>query len=613
MRKLLFTFLLIFPALTVSAQQPNASDIFQKVTDVYSGCRSYSDEVLISFKIAGFSSPFVFQQHFRTAYVSPDRFRFEVEQTGRKPWVVWKDGDLVGTSGTTGVSYRPASLNAALSAVALATQGGSRVVPQLLMPRALRTSNLLSVITNPVVTGEEKVDGHAAYRIEGTLWDEPITLWIDNAQYLILKVYRKTSIANRVQEVTFQFKAKLNPDISPDRLKAPQGETQIVTTAVNPASTNPALDSPRLKNFGASLGGTPRNANGAASATGDDDVVRVDTDMVVEPVLVIQPDGKIINGLTKDDFIVKENEQTQQLASLSLGDSKEVPRSIVLIIDYSSSQLPFIRTSIESAKKLVDKLNPKDRMAIVTDDVRLLVDFTTDKQLLKSRLEGLKASALAGNVGASDQFDALMATLTEIFNNADVRPIVIFQTDGDEFDDLRGNAPPTRFWLPARFSFQNVLTAAEKSRVTIYPVISGVRYAAVPEAELVERALNDWLNRQSAGEELLRARKQPLPKERPTNPTKEALMNYATQWRTRQMAMVQLAQLTGAWPEFLETPEQADEIYTRILTDIDRRYIIGYYPTNRARDGKRRKVSVEVRGHPEYLVWGQKSYFAREH
>jgi len=396
-------------------------------------------------------------------------------------------------------------------------------------------------------------------------------------------------------------------------LKAPQGETQIVTTAVNPASTNPALDSPRLKNFGASLGGTPRNANGAASATGDDDVVRVDTDMVVEPVLVIQPDGKIINGLTKDDFIVKENEQTQQLASLSLGDSKEVPRSIVLIIDYSSSQLPFIRTSIESAKKLVDKLNPKDRMAIVTDDVRLLVDFTTDKQLLKSRLEGLKASALAGNVGASDQFDALMATLTEIFNNADVRPIVIFQTDGDEFDDLRGNAPPTRFWLPARFSFQNVLTAAEKSRVTIYPVISGVRYAAVPEAELVERALNDWLNRQSAGEELLRARKQPLPKERPTNPTKEALMNYATQWRTRQMAMVQLAQLTGAWPEFLETPEQADEIYTRILTDIDRRYIIGYYPTNRARDGKRRKVSVEVRGHPEYLVWGQKSYFAREH
>ena len=77
------------------------------------------------------------------------------------------------------------------------------------------------------------------------------------------------------------------------------------------------------------------------------------------------------------------------------------------------------------------------------------------------------------------------------------------------------------------------------------------------------------------------------------------------------MAMVQMAKLTGAWPEFLEQPGQADEIYTRILSDIDRRYVLGYYPTNRTRDGKRRKVAVEVRGHPEYLVWGQKSYFAR--
>jgi hypothetical protein len=62
----------------------------------------------------------------------------------------------------------------------------------------------------------------------------------------------------------------------------------------------------------------------------------------------------------------------------------------------------------------------------------------------------------------------------------------------------------------------------------------------------------------------------------------------------------------------LEQPNQADEIYTRVLTDIDRRYIIAYYPTNRARDGKRRTVNIEVRGHPEYLVWGRKSYFARD-
>ena len=208
----------------------------------------------------------------------------------------------------------------------------------------------------------------------------------------------------------------------------------------------------------------------------------------------------------------------------------------------------------------------------------------------------------------------MMATLNELFDNEDVRRIVIFQTDGDELENLKGNVPAgTPFWLPRRFGFDDILTAAERTKATIYPVISGLRYVGVPDAELSERARTDFDNRQKASIEMLRARNLPLGMVRddPKGPAPEFLWRYANQWRTRQMAMVEMAKLTGAWPEFLEQPGQADEIYTRILTDIDRRYIIGYYPTNRTRDGKRRKVAVEVRDHPEYLVWGQRSYFAR--
>src|SRR6185436_5502356 len=96
------------------------------------------------------------------------------------------------------------------------------------------------------------------------------------------------------------------------------------------------------------------------------------------------------------------------------------------------------------------------------------------------------------------------------------------------------------------------------------------------------------------------------------NPPDQFFVGYAQQWQSRQKALAGLAKFTGTIPEFLEEPGQADEIYTRILTDIDRRYVIGYYPTNRLRDGQRRKVSIEVRNHPEYTVWGQKSYFARK-
>ena len=48
-----------------------------------------------------------------------------------------------------------------------------------------------------------------------------------------------------------------------------------------------------------------------------------------------------------------------------------------------------------------------------------------------------------------------------------------------------------------------------------------------------------------------------------------------------QTAAAHVAELTGGWTSFLEKPEQANEIYGRILADINNRYIVSYYPTNK--------------------------------
>lgn len=77
-----------------------------------------------------------------------------------------------------------------------------------------------------------------------------------------------------------------------------------------------------------------------------------------------------------------------------------------------------------------------------------------------------------------------------------------------------------------------------------------------------------------------------------------------------QSALSAVAPLTGGWTEYLETPGQAEDIYARIFSDINQRYIVGYYPTNKERDGKRRKIEFKVKGHPEYQVYGRLSYFA---
>jgi VWFA-related protein len=620
MRKSLFISIALL-SFMASAQAQTATEILAKVSSVYAGCRTYSDEGTTNTEGSDIHGR---HSYFRSAFVRPGNFRFQFwfnsDKPGKSnPAVVWKNGDVIQTQGVaSSTAVHNLRFDTALSRLAAFSAGTSVVIPQLLLPDAFRAVQLFSLIVDPKVAGEEKLNGRQSFRIEGTLMGLPIKLWIDKTQYLILKSYRKVNVGNREEESTVQYKPRLNVDIPPEDLTLPQSLNQAVADASNTKSIvrlPPNLGlTPRLLGFGSSLSRNEKAGEPVARRTDDEDVIRVETDLVVCAVLVLDAERKIVSGLTAEDFIVKEDDKLQEVATLSLGDNKDLPRSIVLVIDYSGSQLPYIKTSIESAKMLVDKLNPKDRMAVVTDDVQLLVDFTSDKELLKTQLETLKTSALSGLIGASDQYDALLASLNELFSHEDVRPIIIFQTDGDQLESLNGsggrNFDP--YWLPRKYSLQDILTATEKTRTTVYSVISGVRFAGVPDDELPMRARTDWENRQRATMDLLRARNFPLPETKTVEPAEEFYINYGSSWLKRQIALMGLAKFTGTIPEFLERPSQADEIYTRVLTDIDRRYVIGYYPSNRLRDGKRRKIGIEVRGHPGYTVWGQKSYFARK-
>ncbi|MDQ4120453.1 MAG: hypothetical protein M3209_03295 [Acidobacteriota bacterium] len=78
----------------------------------------------------------------------------------------------------------------------------------------------------------------------------------------------------------------------------------------------------------------------------------------------------------------------------------------------------------------------------------------------------------------------------------------------------------------------------------------------------------------------------------------------------QQTAMMIVARASGGFTESLDPPERADAVYSRILNDTNNRYLIGYYPKNQERDGRRRTIKIEVRGHPEYIVWGRKTYIA---
>jgi VWFA-related protein len=354
----------------------------------------------------------------------------------------------------------------------------------------------------------------------------------------------------------------------------------------------------------------------------DGEAIKIETLFVALDVLVSDPKtSRFVTGLGRDDFIVTEDGKPQQVASFSLGDDAARPRSIILIFDYSGSQVPYLTASIDAAKSLISQLAPSDEMAIITDDVEMLTDFTRDKgrllatlDLLERRVRRLAGEDMFGRSvstrrGRSLQFSALFAALREMNVGEDRRPVIIFQTDGDEAVTLRDQpeADDYRWNMPRReFGLADVFAAAERSRATIYTVI--------PAGQLVGLRPGDLYKR---GREMLtlaeRSRfetDQEYQRYSSIFPLTDAKVKLFTDRFARsQQAAARVSDLTGGWTAYLEKPEQAASIYARILSDINHRYIIGYYPTNTARDGRLRRIRIEVRGHPEYSVHGRTGYY----
>jgi len=421
----------------------------------------------------------------------------------------------------------------------------------------------------------------------------------------------------------------------------------------------PPREKPKLKDFGSSLRKLKWDAqkNQAVysvqpgpDGNHDDDVVRIETSLVACDVLVTDKQGRPQRNLKPTDFAISEDGVPQEVGLFTLGDNANISRSIVLIIDYSGSQFPYISDSIEAAKILVDKLGPLEQMAIVTDDVELLADFTNDKRDLKKALDSLidknrGSKGILGigkrpaQFGRSSQFSALMATLNEAFDDEDQSPVIVFQTDGDEIEYLRNSiivheVPPglppelrrevqeqteekkkLQRGLMTEFSLDDVYRAVEKSRATIYSIIPRTRLIGLTEDEQIrrltvedERVVATWTAAASSAKlkSILKARHE----QRQKKLTKEIWQARLDQELKVQQALVELAKLSGGAAEFLETRSQTTEIYNRIAQDLNQRYIIGYYPTNKEHDGKRRRISITVKGRPDYVITSRTSYYA---
>ena len=98
-----------------------------------------------------------------------------------------------------------------------------------------------------------------------------------------------------------------------------------------------------------------KTAKPKPTSGGDDDIIRIETNMVVTDALVVNSKGNAIVGLGKEDFIITENDVVQEMELFSDGGTAKIPRSIVFIVEVGT--IPSVTDmSLEAAKTLVDKL-----------------------------------------------------------------------------------------------------------------------------------------------------------------------------------------------------------------------------------------------------------------
>jgi VWFA-related protein len=362
----------------------------------------------------------------------------------------------------------------------------------------------------------------------------------------------------------------------------------------------------------------PKNS----ATTEDPGSIKLSTTLVTLDVLVTDNSGTNIIGLGKDDFVVSQDDRPQQAAVFSAGDDHNIPRKLILLIDWSGSERSYLDSSIHAASMLVNKLAVADKMAIVTSDVQLIAGFTSEKAKLLAALDALQSRAARRKPiteyphsstdykGRSLQFTALLAAVREVIDPKEPRQIVIFQTDGDEAPTFRDQPQAGDFiWnMPDRqYGLADIYSAAEHCPATIYTVIPSENLIGLSGPMLLDRGRRML-------EEMERARftfETDYLRYSQTHPMTDAKVKLFTEsFSSGQSAAAHVAEITGGWCAFLHKAEDAQAIYSRILSDINGRYTIGYYPQELEHDGKLHHLKIEVRGHPEYVIHGRDSYYA---
>ncbi len=262
----------------------------------------------------------------------------------------------------------------------------------------------------------------------------------------------------------------------------------------------------------------------------DDDVIKVDSSIVVLNAAITESDGKSVSGLKKTQFRVFEDGKEQEI---NFFQAEEVPFAAVILIDSSGSMtvresnftFERVRIARAAAVSFLDYLRPDDLVAIYKFDskVEQIQDFSSNTHAPDSIFD-IKAD------GMTVLNDAVYKAAEELAKRTEKRKTIIVLSDGED----------TR----SRRSDEKALKMAIAAQATIYTVDIST------------------------------------PAERNRLQSTRVLKNFAEKSGGRFISA--------------QNGQSLREVFKNLSDELRSQYTLSYQPTNEAKDGKWREIEVRV-------------------
>jgi Mg-chelatase subunit ChlD len=394
-----------------------------------------------------------------------------------------------------------------------------------------------------------------------------------------------------------------------------------------------------------------------------------ETDLVTVPLIATNRDGLYITDLSHHEFKITEDGVPQEIAFFG---KVAAPFHVVLMLDTSSSTKNHLRKIQDAAFAFVQQLQPVDRVKIISFDDKIndLNEFTSDRETLRTAINSTRPGE---GTKVYDAFELALNTLRKIRGR---RAIVLFSDGMDWFSDKATFAGNVRYLdeegvvvYPIRYDTRATtekLAREQSDQVTPslptlgtirQPPPSGTTAPTFPGGDGVPTSGTQQktgpFGLPSAGEIMRRRRDEernrypdpnggpaptggpedrspnpsdrdrtmprvpgsgpsvPAPTGRPEDASIERTLDMA--YKTADSYLKELAEKSGGRLLRADTIASLPDAFGQIAAELRTQYMLGYYPLNKDRDNRYRKIKVEttrknvaVRARPGYIATAAK-------